>query len=295
VQGERFAELKSITQPTLVVNGNSDIMIPTVNSYTLSQHIPIRGTRRIFSIPACFSHMHVCSWMVDSNPQRSVEQINGRSKVEPVRVEFLFDFGSPNAYLAEKVIPEIERRASAKFEYVPVLLGGIYKLTNNRSPGESLAGIKNKPEFMELEIDRFIRRHNITTFHKNPFFPVNTLQLMRGAVAARFEGVFEPYFRAAYHHMWEEPKKMDDPQVAREAFLSSNIEFDLLFARAQQPDVKNRLLELTQSAVDRGAFGSPTFFVGKQMFFGKDQLRDVEEAIIAAGMPAAKQRQQARA
>jgi 2-hydroxychromene-2-carboxylate isomerase len=215
--------------------------------------------------------------------------------MDPIKVEFMFDFGSPNAYLAEKVIPEIERRTAVTFEYVPVLLGGVYKLTNNRSPGESLAGIKNKPEFMELETQRFIRRHNITTFHKNPFFPVNTLQLMRGAVAAQFEGVFEPYFRAAYHHMWEAPKKMDDPQVAREAFISSNIDFDRLFARSQQPDVKNRLLELTQDAVDRGAFGSPTFFVGKEMFFGKDQLRDVEEAIVEAGASAAKERQQVRA
>jgi 2-hydroxychromene-2-carboxylate isomerase len=163
--------------------------------------------------------------------------------MEPIKVEFMFDFGSPNAYLAEKVIPEIERRTGVRFEYVPVLLGGIFKLTNNRSPGELLVGIKNKPEFMELEIQRFIRRHNITTFRKNPFFPVNTLQLMRGAVAAQFEGVFKPYFHAAYHHMWEEPKKMDDPQVARAAFISSNIDFDRLFARSQQADVKARLLE----------------------------------------------------
>jgi 2-hydroxychromene-2-carboxylate isomerase len=202
--------------------------------------------------------------------------------VEPVRVEFLFDFGSPNAYLAERVIPDIERRTGVKFVYVPVLLGGIFKLTNNRSPAESLAGIKNKRQFMELETERFIRRHNITTFRRNPFFPVNTLQLMRGAVAAQFEGVFEPYFRAAYHHMWEEPKKMDDTQIARDAFISSHIDFDRLFARAQQPDVKGRLLELTQQAVDRGVFGSPTFFVDQEMFFGKDQLRDVEEAIAEA-------------
>jgi 2-hydroxychromene-2-carboxylate isomerase len=215
--------------------------------------------------------------------------------MEPIKVEFMFDFGSPNAYLAEKVIPDIERRTGVKFEYVPVLLGGIYKLTNNRSPAEYLAGIKNKPEFMQLEMERFIRRHNITSFRKNPFFPVNTLQLMRGAVAARLEGVFEPYFHAAYHHMWEEPKKMDDPQVARAAFLSSSVDFDRLFARAQQQDVKDRLLKLTQDAVDRGAFGSPTFFVGKEMFFGKDQLRDVEEAITNAHGPVAKEREQARA
>jgi 2-hydroxychromene-2-carboxylate isomerase len=201
--------------------------------------------------------------------------------VQPAKVQFMFDFGSPNAYLAELVIPDVEQRTGVKFEYVPVLLGGIYKLTGNRSPADYLRGIKNKPEFQELEIQRFIRRHNITRFRKNPFFPVNTLQLMRGAVAAQFEGVFEPYFHAAFHHMWEEPKKMDDPQVAREALISSGIDFDRLFARAQEPDVKNRLLELTQDAVNRGAFGSPTFFVGNEMFFGKDQLRDVEEAIIA--------------
>jgi 2-hydroxychromene-2-carboxylate isomerase len=215
--------------------------------------------------------------------------------MQPTKVEFMFDFGSPNAYLAEKVIPKIESRTGVKFAYVPVLLGGIYKLTNNRSPAEYLVGIKNKPEFMELETERFIRRHDITTFRKNPFFPVNTLQLMRGAVAAQFEGVFEPYFRAAFHYMWEEPKKMDDPQVAREAFMSSNIDFDRLFARAQQQDVKDRLLKLTQDAVDRGAFGSPTFFVGKEMFFGKDQLRDVEEEIIAAKTRAAREREQVQA
>jgi 2-hydroxychromene-2-carboxylate isomerase len=211
--------------------------------------------------------------------------------MEPIKVEFMFDFGSPNAYLAEKVIPEIERRTGVRFEYVPVLLGGIFKLTNNRSPGELLVGIKNKPEFLELEIQRFIRRHNITTFRKNPFFPVNTLQLMRGAVAAQFEGVFKPYFHATYHHMWEEPKKMDDPQVARAAFISSNIDFDRLFARSQQADVKARLLELTQDA----AFGSPTFFVGNEMFFAKDQLRDVEEAIVAAQPPSEGQREQVQA
>jgi len=118
---------------------------------------------------------------------------------------------------------------------------------------------------------------------------------MRGAVAAQFEGVFDTYFRAAYHHMWEEPKKMDDPQVARKAFISSNIDFDRLFARAQQQDVKDRLLKLTQEAVDRGTFGSPTFFVGNEMFFGKDQLRDVEEAILEASAPARNELKRSRA
>ncbi|MCK1716877.1 2-hydroxychromene-2-carboxylate isomerase [Bradyrhizobium sp. 141] len=197
-----------------------------------------------------------------------------------LKVEFLFDFGSPNAYLAELALPGIERRTGVKFDYVPVLLGGIFKATGNMSPFESLHGIKNKPEYQSLETERFIRRHHATKFRSNPFFPVNTLMLMRGAVAAKFEGVFEPYFRAAYHHMWEEPKKMDDLETFRNAFISSGVDIDQLLARAQQDDVKKGLIDRTTDAVNRGAFGSPTFFVGSEMFFGKDQLRDVEESIV---------------
>ena len=199
----------------------------------------------------------------------------------PLKVEFHFDFGSPNAYLAELVLPEIEQRSGVKFDYVPVLLGGLYKATGNMSPFDSLRGIKNKPEYNALETQRFLRRNNITKFKLNPFFPVNTLTLMRSAIAAQFEGMFESYFRAAYHHMWIEPKKMDDPQIFREAFISSGVEIDRLIARAQQDDVKKKLIENTSDAVARGSFGSPTFFVGKEIFFGKDSLRDVEEEIVA--------------
>jgi 2-hydroxychromene-2-carboxylate isomerase len=199
----------------------------------------------------------------------------------PLNVEFHFDFGSPNAYLAEIALPAIEQRTGVKFEYVPVLLGGVYKATGNLSPAESLRGIKNKPEYNAIETQRFLRRHKITKFKMNPFFPVNTLALMRGAVAAQFEAMFEPYFRAAYNHMWVEPKKMDDPAVFREAFLSSGIDIDRLVARSQQDDVKKKLIENTNNAVARGTFGSPTFFVGDEIYFGKDSLRDVEEEIVA--------------
>jgi 2-hydroxychromene-2-carboxylate isomerase len=199
----------------------------------------------------------------------------------PLKLEFQFDFGSPNAYLAELVLPEIEKRTGLKFDYVPVLLGGVYKATGNMSPFDSLRGIKNKPEYNALETQRFLRRHNITKFKPNPFFPVNTLTLMRGAVAAQFENVFEGYLRAAYHHMWVEPKKMDDPAVFREAFLASGVDIDRLIARAQQDDVKKKLIEDTSDAVARGSFGSPTFFVGKEIFFGKDSLRNVEDEIVA--------------
>jgi len=200
--------------------------------------------------------------------------------VQPLKIQFLFDFGSPNAYLSEKIIPSIERRNGVKFEYVPVLLGGIFKATGNKSPFETMRGIKNKPEFALLEVQRFLRRHGITTFNSNPFFPVNTLMLMRGAVAAQLENALEPYCHAAYHHMWEEPKKMDDPEIFRSAFHSSGVDIERIIARSQRDDVKQKLIENTEVAVNRGAFGVPKFFVGDEMFFGKDQLRDVEESIV---------------
>jgi 2-hydroxychromene-2-carboxylate isomerase len=198
---------------------------------------------------------------------------------QPPRPQFLFDFGSPNAYLSHKVIPAIEKRTGVAFEYVPILLGGIFKATNNKSPAETLAGIKNKREFMELETQRFLKRFNVKPYVWNSNFPVNTLMLMRGAIAAQAEGVFEKYVEAAFHHMWEEPKKMDDPEVLGKALTASGLDAAKLFARAQEPEIKNRLLENTQAAVARGAFGSPTFFVGDEMFFGKEQLREVEELI----------------
>jgi 2-hydroxychromene-2-carboxylate isomerase len=191
----------------------------------------------------------------------------------------MFDFGSPNAFLSHEAIPAIAKRANVKFEYVPILLGGIFKATNNKSPAETLAGIKNKREFQVIETERFIKRFRVQPYVWNPFFPVNTLNLMRAAIAAQLEGVFERYVEAAFHHMWREPKKMDDPEVAVKALNSSGLDGARLLARAQEADVKAKLIANTQDAVDRGAFGSPTFFVGKEMFFGKEQLREVEEMV----------------
>ena len=124
-----------------------------------------------------------------------------------------------------------------------------------------------------------MKRYGVQPYVWNPNFPVNTLNLMRAAVAAQLEGVFEKYVEAAFHHMWREPKKMDDPEVAAKALSSSGLDGAKLLTRAQEPEVKAKLLENTQSAVERGAFGSPTFFVGKEMFFGKEQLREVEEMV----------------
>ena len=193
--------------------------------------------------------------------------------------QFMFDFGSPNAFLSHEAIPAIEKRTGVKFEYVPILLGGIFKATNNKSPAESLAGIKNKREFHALETERFVKRFHVKPYTWNPYFPVNTLNLMRAAIAAQLEGVFEKYVDAAFHHMWVEPKKMDDPEVATKALTASGLDAAKLLARSQDAGVKAKLIKNTQSAVERGAFGSPTFFVGTEMFFGKEQLREVEEMI----------------
>jgi 2-hydroxychromene-2-carboxylate isomerase len=195
-------------------------------------------------------------------------------------VEFHFDFGSPNAYLSHLVIPDIERRTGATFVYVPILLGGVFKLTNNRSPAESLAGIRNKPEYQRMETERFIKRHGITRFRPNPHFPVNTLVLMRGAVGASRLGLFARYVDEVFRHMWAEPKKLDDSGVLRAALAESGFDADGVLALTQAQDVKEELLANTQRSVERGTFGSPTFFVGEEIYFGKDRLRDVEEAII---------------
>jgi 2-hydroxychromene-2-carboxylate isomerase len=196
------------------------------------------------------------------------------------KVEFHFDFGSPNAYLAHLVVPEIERRTGVTFDYVPILLGGVFKLTNNRSPAEKMAGIKNRLEYERLELQRFVRRHGISTFTFNPFFPVNTLLIMRGAIAADLEGVFARYVDEVFRHMWAEPKDMDDPAVVGAALKESGFDAERLLARTQEAEIKDKLLKNTQESVERGTFGAPTFFVGNEIFFGKDRLRDVEEEIL---------------
>ena len=197
----------------------------------------------------------------------------------PVYAEFHFDFGSPNAYLSHLVIPAIEARTGVAFTYVPVLLGGVFKATNNVSPMVSLRGIKNKPEYQRLETERFLRQHGISEYRANPHFPVNTLQIMRGAVFAEREGFLAAYVDAVYRHMWAEPKKMDDAEVIAAALKESDLSAESIMAGIQEPEVKAALIANTESAVQRGVFGSPSFFVGDELFFGKDKLRDVEEEI----------------
>ncbi len=195
------------------------------------------------------------------------------------RVRFLFDFGSPNAYLCHQVIPAIEARTRVRFEYVPILLGGLFKLANNRSPVEAFAEIPLKRAYDRLEIERFVGRHGLGRFKANPFFPVNTLKIMRLAVAAEALGCAPAYVDAMYAAMWEQGRNMDDAAEIAAMLNQAGLDGPPLLAKAQEPEIKARLAAQTQSAFERGAFGAPTFFVGDEMFFGKDRLRDVEEEI----------------
>jgi 2-hydroxychromene-2-carboxylate isomerase len=196
------------------------------------------------------------------------------------KVQFLFDFGSPNAYLCHKVLPNIESRTGVRFEYLPILLGGLFKLSNNRSPAEAFAGIPNKRAYDNLEVQRFTAKHELSQFRFNPHFPVNTLKVMRLAVAAQESACGPEFIEAMYSAMWEQARNMDDPNEISAVLRDGGLDGAALLAKAQDPEVKARLAANTQSAFERGAFGSPSFFVGDELFFGKDRLRDVEDEIF---------------
>ena len=194
-------------------------------------------------------------------------------------VEFQFDFGSPNAYFCHRVIPAIEARSGKRFSYMPVLLGGLFKLANNRSPAEAFAGIPNKRAYDRLEVERFVKKHDLSAYRFNPQFPVNTLKIMRGAVAAQALGCFERYVEAVYAAMWEQQRDMADEAQILAVLAAAGLDGPALLLKSQDPEVKAGLMANTERAHARGAFGSPTFFVGDDIYFGKDRLREVEEAI----------------
>lgn len=198
-----------------------------------------------------------------------------------LKVEFHFDFGSPNAYFAHRVIPGIEQRTGVRFDYVPVLIGGVFKATNNKSPMETLAGVKNKPEYNAIETERFKRKHDIVEFRWNPFFPVNTLTIMRGAIHARNAGFGPAYIDAIYRGLWEQELNLADVSVIESALLAADMPAREILEKTTEETIKLQLIDNTSRSVSRGSFGSPTFFVGNEIYFGKDRLREVEEEIIS--------------
>ncbi|WP_422060469.1 2-hydroxychromene-2-carboxylate isomerase [Sphingopyxis sp.] len=194
-------------------------------------------------------------------------------------LELIFDFGSPNAYLTLKALPELLDRTGADLIITPCLLGGIFKATGNKAPMIQYAEAPAKLAYENLEMQRFIEKHGLTRFRINPHFPVNTLLIMRGAIVASDEGNLDDYVDAVNRAMWEDGLKMDDPEVVA-TFLSANgFDGPALLARTQEPEIKAKLVANTEAAVARGVFGIPTFFVGDEIFFGKDRLGQVEEAL----------------
>jgi 2-hydroxychromene-2-carboxylate isomerase len=196
-------------------------------------------------------------------------------------VEFIFDFASPNAYLAYRALPPILERTRARLDIVPCLLGGIFKATGNKAPFIAFAPIKGKFEYEMLEVRRFVAKNKLTKFRLNPHFPVNSLMLMRGFIAAREAGCAPAYLEMGLAGMWEDGLKLDDPAILAKAMGDAGMDPASLLAAAQSDAVKQKLADNTAAAVKRGAFGIPTFFVGSEMFFGKERLSQVEEAVEA--------------
>ena len=190
-------------------------------------------------------------------------------------IDFIFDFGSPNAYFSHQVLPKLAAEKGASINYIPCLLGGIFKLTNNQAPMVAFANVKGKVAYDMLEIKRFIEKHGLTKFQMNPHFPVNTLLLVRGAIAADKDGRLGDYIEVGLKAMWEDGLNMSDPEVFAKVFTDGGFDGAKLLAATQDQSVKDQLMANTAKAVERGAFGIPTFYVGDEMFFGKDRIDQV--------------------
>ena len=197
-------------------------------------------------------------------------------------IELIFDFGSPNAYLAYRALPPILERTGARLAINPCLLGGIFKATGNQAPMIAFAAIKGKVEYEMLEFRRFIVKHRLDKFRMNPHFPVNTLMLMRGFLAAGEAGEEGAYLEMGLKGLWEEGLKLDDPDVLKRRIDGAGLDSASLLAAAESQPIKQKLADNSAAAVARGVFGMPTFFVGDEMFFGKERLGQVEEAAASA-------------
>ena len=191
-------------------------------------------------------------------------------------VEFLFDVGSPYSYLAYRHLPGTAQRCEAKIVWTPVLLGGIFQATGNRSPAETPA----KRLHLEVDLQRWAKQYQ-TYYTPNPHFPINTLVLMRGAIALqmRDESQFQRYLALVFESMFGQPQNLGDPNVLGQVLAGAGFDPAQLLALTQTPEVKEKLKSNTEQAVARGAFGAPTFFVGDQMFWGQDRLQFVEAAL----------------
>ena len=190
-------------------------------------------------------------------------------------IEFYFDFGSPTAYLAYKRLKQLEQEYSCVIDYKPVLLGALFKATGNVSP----AMIPNKAKYMMVhDLPRFAARYDVP-FTMNPHFPINTLQLMRGAHAAEKMGCFDQYCDAVFNATWQSGKNVGDIEIISTILRAHDIDANELLTKVQTPEIKASLLSLTQEAIDRDLFGVPTLFLEGEMFFGQDRLDFLKERL----------------
>ena len=194
-------------------------------------------------------------------------------------VDFIFDVASPNTYFAHKLIPDFEKRTGASFRYIPCLLGGIHKLTNNQPPFIAYANCKNKSDYQMIEVERFVKQHQLSKYKFNSHFPPVTIQVQRGAIAAQELGIFNEYFECVIAAMWENDKNISDIDVLQEILKENNFDVASIMNIVTSQECKNKLIANTDNAVSRGAFGVPTFFFENQIFFGKDHLYQLEEYI----------------
>lgn len=194
-------------------------------------------------------------------------------------LEFYYDFGSPNAYFAWKALQDVRKRTGLNVIMHPVLIGGIFKITNNQPPWQAFANVPNKMKYMQLEIQRFIKDYKLTEFKFNSAFPVNTLLAMRGAIAAKEAGHHETYYPAVFKAIWEADKDISQPEVLAAILIEAGLDGDAIIEATKMPKVKKGLMDATQACVDRGAFGLPTFFLADEMYFGKDRILQIEQAI----------------
>ena len=194
-----------------------------------------------------------------------------------MKLEFFFDYGSPYSYLANSQITGLRVRTQCEVVYRPMLLGGVFKATGNSSPAEE--SVVSKLKYQSVEMQRWVDYYDVP-FASNPFFPVNTIQIMRAAHAAQQMGVFEEFHTAIFGAMWERERNLGDPQIIVQELEDSGLDGQSLVSRAASPEVKELLRETSDEAVARGVFGAPTFFVGDEMFFGNDRLPFVERRLL---------------
>ena len=200
-----------------------------------------------------------------------------------MNVDFIFDFASPNAYLCHKAIQTIEQTHDIKFNYIPCLLGGIMKLSNNQPPMVTLAEVPNKMKYeFETAFNRFMKEYQITKFKMNEHFPVNTISLIRGAIVAQKYEFFESYLEIVLSGLWEQSLKLDTPEALHDLLKRHDCYADLVIEDISKDDIKQELIKNTSQAVEKGAFGIPTFFVKDEIFYGKDTLRELKEMASSA-------------